>query len=368
MSGKERVYLLAGDDEYALGAAARQLVQELVPESERAFGLEVIEGRADNAEGAAAVIKRCLEAYVTRGFLLAQGKVIWWRDAAFLGDGQIVQAEAVKVLLKELVQVLKESASGGNVLLITTPKVDKRTALFKACQEGFVVREFAIPEKSSEAEKYGRATLQQALAAFKLKLSHPAMTLFAEKVGGDSRQIYCETEKLALYVHGKSTATEEDVDAIVSSSSESVLWDIQDAVGLRQLPRAMRVLDRLLAQKESPLGIVICVMNRLKELQVYREALDKGWLRLKPGYNRSYLGEWGELDPGVEEVLTALFKKSPRSLNAYRMGKLGEQAKANPAGVLRRNQRLAMAAHETLVSSSVPERLVLELMLMKMMV
>jgi hypothetical protein len=46
---------------------------------------------------------------------------------------------------------------------------------------------------------------------------------------------------------------------------------------------------------------------------------------------------------------------------------LGQQAQAYSLNALKNNQRLAMAAHESLVSSSVPEETILEVMLAKMM-
>jgi DNA polymerase-3 subunit delta len=368
MSGNGTVYLYVGDDEFALGAAAQQLIQKLVPEGERAFGLEVIEGRADNEEGVEAVMKRCLEALMTRGFLSAQGKVVWWRDVNFLADGQVAQAEGVKARVKEFVQVLKESPAGGNVLLITAQKVDKRSSLYKTCSDRFEVREFVVPEKSKEAENYGRATIRQAFAERKLRVSSAVTELFFAKVGSDTRQIINEVEKLALYVHGRPMVTEEDIDAIVSSSSESALWDIQDAVGRKQLSRALQILHRLLDQRESPIAIMTFIVNRLRDLIVYREALDKGWLRLKPGYGGGVVGEWDDLTPEVEDVLTVALKKNPRSMHPYRVGILAQQAQGVTAGALKRNQRLAMAAHESLVSSSVPEGTILELMLTKMMV
>lgn len=367
MSGTGTVYLYAGDDEFALASAAQQLIHKLIPESERAFGLEVIEGRVDNEQGAEASLKRCLEAFMTRGFLSAQGKVVWWRDVSFLADGKTAQAEGVKAKVKEFVQVLKDTPSGGNTLLITAPKVDKRSSLHKVCSERFHVQDFSIPEKSKEAEKYGRAMILQAFAERKLKASHTVVELFFAKVGTDTRQIMSEAEKLALYVGGRQAVTEDDIDAIVSSTAESALWDIQDAVGKKQLGRSLQILHRLFAQRESPIAIVTFITNRFRELLVYREAMDKGWFRLKSGNYGSVLGEWGELDQETEEVLTAVMKKNPRTVNAYRSGILAQQARGMSAGTIRRNQRLAMAAHEALVSSSVPEGTILELMLAKMM-
>jgi DNA polymerase III delta subunit len=274
----------------------------------------------------------------------------------------------VKARVKEFVQVLKDSPAGGNVLLITAPKVDKRSSLYKTCSDRFEVKEFFVPEKSKEVENYGRATIRQAFAERKLKVNSTVLEFFLSKVGTDTRQIINEVEKLALYVHGRSVVTEEDIDAIVSSSSESALWDIQDAVGKKQISRALQILHRLLEQRESSIAIVTVIVNRLRDLIVYREALDKGWLRLKPGYGGGAVGEWDGLTPDAEDVLTAALKKNPRSMHPFRVGILAQQAQGISSGVLKRNQRLAMAAHESLVSSSVPEGTILELMLTKMMV
>ena len=84
MSNRKQAYLYMGDDEYPLNLAARQLVNALVPPANQAFGLEVIEGRADSGEDAIQVTKRCHEALVTPGFLMTGSKVIWWRGVSFL--------------------------------------------------------------------------------------------------------------------------------------------------------------------------------------------------------------------------------------------------------------------------------------------
>ena len=43
------VYLVYGDDEYRVSEKAGAIVDRLVPEAERTFGLEIIEGRCDTS-------------------------------------------------------------------------------------------------------------------------------------------------------------------------------------------------------------------------------------------------------------------------------------------------------------------------------
>lgn len=364
MSVKGRVHLYVGDDEFAVRTAASGLIDSLVPEADRAFGLEVVEGLAGNSEEALVSIKRCEEAFLTRGFLMTGAKVVWWRNVTFLAEGQTAQADEVKAKVKVFAQMLKEVEGEGNILVMTAPKVDRRSMLFKVCSDRYSLREFAIPEKSAEAGRYAQATVLQELTARGLRANRDVVERFLERTGADSRQIAGEMEKLSLYVHGRRDITVDDVDAIVSASAESAMWDIQDAVGHRELGRSLRILRRLLDQRENPIGIVTMILNRLKELQVYREALDRGWLQFASG---GKMAEWGGMEAEVEAQVAFILRKSPRSLHPYRAGILARQAQLYSSAMLRRALQQVMAAQETLVSSSVPPAIVLELLLTRLL-
>jgi DNA polymerase-3 subunit delta len=367
MSKHKGVYLFAGEDEFPMNIAARQLINSLVPESEQAFGLEVVEGQADNAEAALASLRRCQEALFTQGFLLTQGKVVWWRDVAFLADGQTAQAESVRTQMKAFVSALTGSGPGENALLITTPKADGRSALFKLCKDRFEIREFNVPEKAHLAESQARAVIRDGLKAHGLKAEPGVEDLILGRVGGDARQTACELEKLALFIGARQVVTVMDVEAIVSISASSVMWDLQDAVGSRNLPKALSTLHDLLAQKESPIGIVVSIFSRIRDLLIYREALDQGWLGLKPGYGGGMLGEWGTLPPEVEKVLAVALRRSPRSIHPFAAGKMAVQARNYTPAQLRRFQSLVVDTHEAMVSSGVPQSTVLDLMLTRAM-
>ncbi len=365
MSNRKGVYLFAGEDEFPRNTAARQLINSLVPETEQAFGLEIVDGQADGADEALTSIKRCQEALFTQGFLLTQGKVVWWQDVSFLADGQTAQAESVRTQVKALSALLSGSGLGDNVLLITTPKVDKRSALFKLCSEHFEVRDFSVPEKAHLAESQAREAIRSGFKARGLRADPEAEELFWVRVGADSRQIACELDKVALFVGDRTAVTAPDVEAIVSTSAASVMWDLQDALGARDLTKALKALQDLLAHKESPIGIVVSMFNRIRDLLLYREAIDQGWLRVKPSYRDGVLAEWGTLSPEAEKVLTVALKRPPRSIHPFAAGKLAKQAQNFTAGQLRRIQKLVVETHEAMVSSGVPQSTVLEFMLIR---
>ncbi len=378
MSNRRQAYLFVGDDEYPLNLAARQLVNSLVPVANQAFGLEVIEGRADSIDDAIEVTKRCHEALVTPGFLMAGDKVIWWRGVSFLDSptdkdeavaekskGSMDDNERVKDALKELVSALQSGQAGTTTLLVTASKVDKRSAFYKLFSSRFEVKEFMLPDKAYLVEKVGREKITTTFSELGVALDPQALELFLARVGADSRQIVMEAEKLSLFLGARRRATIEDVKMVVSTTLNSVMWDLLDAVGERKLPEALEILRDLLAGKENPVGIVASLSSRMRDLLLYREGLDNGWVRIRGGVRET--AEWTGVPEEVVEVMTSLLKRPPDTVHPFVVTKMAQQARRYSASALRRNQRLLMDAYESLVSSSVPNQTILELMLIRLM-
>lgn len=375
MSSQKQAYLFVGDDEYPLNQAARQLVNALVPAAEQAFGLEVIEGRADSIDDALVVIKRCHEALVTPGFLMTGSKVIWWRGVSFLdapsekdetaperSKGSDDDNDRVREALKGFAVALQSGLAGTTVLVVTAPKIDKRSTFYKLFSSQFEVREFFLPDKAYLVERMGREKINAAFRAMGVTIDPEALELFLTRVGADSRQIHMEVEKLALFLGERRRATVEDVQMVVSTTLTSVMWDLLDAVGERKLPLALGILRELLAGKENPIGIVVSLSSRMRDLVIYREALDKGWVRSK-----GTGAEWGGVPEDVMEVVAAALKRPPHTIHSFVVGKMVQQARGYPAPALRRNQRLLSDAYESLVNSSIPNQTVLELLLIRLM-
>src|SRR5207247_6782393 len=106
--------------------AAAELAQKLAPDAGD-FGLEVIDGVADNAEQAAARIRSAIEALQTLPFF-GSTKVVWLKNANFLGDDAKARSAAVQSALEELSELLDGGFDSGVTFLISATEVDKRRA------------------------------------------------------------------------------------------------------------------------------------------------------------------------------------------------------------------------------------------------
>jgi DNA polymerase-3 subunit delta len=357
------VHLVYGEDEYLVSTNAKELVDRLCPKADQAFGLEIVEARVDLVADAISAIGRCLDGLRTLGFLGGR-KVVWLRDATFLGSGVIGESADVKTRLDDLVKLIKAGLPQGQTLVVSALKVDGRSAFFKACQSAGNVMKFELPDKSYQLEQQARGTAGDAFRKIGLNMGPDALEKFLDKTGTDTRQIVQEVEKLFVYLGDRKSVQVVDVQAIVSPSREAISWDMADAVGNRDLPGALKVLRQLLFQGENEVGLIISLENRFRDLLMYREALDRKWLSVT-GQEPWLKVEWRQ-SPEIEALASAL-AKDPRQTNPYRAGKLVAQARKYSRQELARCQALTLSAHETIVSATSVKELMLEFLVIKLL-
>jgi DNA polymerase III delta subunit len=363
MNPKPAAYLFHGNDEYPLTNAAQALVERLVPVSERAFGLEVIDGRAAAADDVMAVLRRCSDGLLTAGFLTG-GKLVWLRQATFLADARLGANEGVKAAVTAFTAAVAQGLAAGQNLLVTAPGVDKRSALYRVFSAQHTVQEFSLSDKQWQAEKQAAECAAGLMDRCGLRADGQVIKALIERVGVDSRTLANEVEKLSLYCGDRRTASLEDVRTVASASAGAVTWDLLDAVGARAMGDAVASLRRLLTQREAAMSLVMALNRRVNDLALYREAYDRGWLTAE---GSSGGVRWRGVPPPVEVLFAEHYDRDPRSANPYYAGKLCQQALNFSASELRRAQGVAVRACEALVSGGGAEATVAELMILRVL-
>lgn len=366
MNARNVLQLLVGDDDLPLQEAARSLINSLVPEAEQTFALDVIAGKVDGAEAAAAALKSCSASLRTPALLMTSAKVVWLRDASFCSSAPTMRDETVRERMGDLVEALRTATPGSVCLVVTCPDIDRKSALFRFGAEHGSVREFLVPEKNYLQAKHFAERARQAFSDKGLGASENVLEAFVGRIGPDSRTIAMEAEKLSLFVGTRQEVSLQDIQAIVSRSTATAVWDFLDAVGTRSFPAALGALRELVANGESPVGIVMALASRFRDLILYREAMDKGWVTPASGYGKRGATLWNEVPPEVDAVLSGLLKRDPRTTHSFYAGRLIGQARKYSLGELVRNHRLVMQAHESLVSSSTAPSVVLEVLLARL--
>src|SRR5207248_4526940 len=118
-------------DESEVKRAAAELAEKLTPPSAGDFGLEVIDGAADNADQAAGRIRSTIEALQTLPFF-GGAKLVWLKNVNFLGDDQKARAASVQSALEDLSEALAEELADGITFLLSAIDIDKRRSFYKS--------------------------------------------------------------------------------------------------------------------------------------------------------------------------------------------------------------------------------------------
>jgi DNA polymerase-3 subunit delta len=345
----DSIVLVCGEDDYFITEEAKRVVAKHVPEAEREFGLEIIEGRCDTVDAMAACVKSALAPAQTAGFF--GGKLTWVRDVTFLGAKRGADSATVKEAVAELVECVKQGLPEGQRLLVSGCGVSRAGAFFKACQKHGRVVDVGGAEKGYQKLKAMREMLPEFLEREGLKMSTQTREAFLNRVGADTRLVVQELAKLRTYLGKAGEATERDVNAVCSIGREAEAWDFLDAWSERQMNPTLESLTMLLDQGKNGVYLATMLETRVREMLVFRACVDAGWLEGT---------RWrADLPKEAEEVLRGM-GTDPRGMNPWMAQKRATQAKKFSLRELRNARVLVMTLREQLVSTQLDERVLLE--------
>ena len=194
------LYAVLGSDEAEVKRVAAELASNLTPPDAGDFGLEIIDGAADNADQAEGRVRSAVEALQTLPFF-GSTKVVWLKNVNFLGDDQKARSAAVQSALEELSQLVDGGFAPGIMLLISATDLDKRRSFYKTLLKRADVQVFDRLDSSRGGwEEEALEMVQQRAKKRKLQFDHDALELFVLLTGGDTRQIDNELEKIDTFV------------------------------------------------------------------------------------------------------------------------------------------------------------------------
>ena len=128
------IHAVVGSDESEVKRVATELSAKLLPPDAGDFGLEIIDGCADNAEQAATRIRSAIEALQTLPFL-GGTKLVWLKNANFLGDTIIGKAASVQEALEQLSGVLDAGFGPEVTFLLSATELDKRRSFLQGARQ-----------------------------------------------------------------------------------------------------------------------------------------------------------------------------------------------------------------------------------------
>jgi DNA polymerase III subunit delta len=161
----------------------------------------------------------------------------------------------------------------GHVLVIAAGKVDGRLPVVKKlAAAGRRVTAQLEKEGQWDAQRLVLApVLESLLAGTGKRVDRGGETRLAELVGEDARVLASEVQKLAAYIGDRKVIGAADVDAIVTRVASDPFFALGNAVEARDLPGALGVLDRSIADGASPFMLLGSLASTVRRLVVERE-------------------------------------------------------------------------------------------------
>src|SRR6266478_3841085 len=270
------IYAVVGSDEAEVKRVAAELATNLTPPEAGDFGLEIIDGVAENAEHAAARIRSEIEALQTLPFF-GSTKVVWLKNANFLGDDQKARSAAVQSALEELSELLDRGIGSDITFLISATEVDKRRGFYKTLVKRAEVQVFdRLDSGRAGWEEEATEIVQRHAKKRKLQFDDDALDLFVLLTGGDTRQIENELEKIDTFL-GKDRAIHVSlVREIVPLSRAGIIFELSTALATRDLELALTLVRRLLDHGESAIGILlVAIVPTIRHLLLAKDLMER---------------------------------------------------------------------------------------------
>jgi len=349
--------LVFGDEDFLVRDRASQVYDGWCGEA-GGEDHEVIDGTVRNATEALEALVKLNEAVQTLPFF-GGAKVVWLRGANFLGDDRTASSRDVTEQLNGLAKGWETFDWQGVQVLISSGKVDKRKTFFKTARKIGVVEDLSVADK----ERGSRAALivRQRLAELDKKISPHVADELVLLAGANLQQLHTEADKLAVYVGERDEVTRQDVHEIATRTKQAKAFALADALGERNLPKLLRVLDEELWEvkldaKKSSIALLYGLISKVRTMIFLKELLRLKWIRAGGGYPQFK----SQLEAIPDDRLPDDRKFNPKAMHPYMLFNALGHARQYSEGELTRAMDILLRCNRQLVSSSTDDTLLLQ--------
>lgn len=167
--------------------------------------------------------------------------------------------------IEENIKIINESV----VLVFVEEEADSKSVIYKAIEKNGIVCKFDF-QKPNQIEQRIKAICN----AYKVNIDSQTMRYFIECCGTNMQDLINEIRKLIEYAGENGTIKKEDIDKLSIKKLESVVFDLTDDLGKKDITGALQVLQNLIYAKEPLAKILVTLYNHFKKLYITKMALN----------------------------------------------------------------------------------------------
>ncbi|MBR0350914.1 MAG: DNA polymerase III subunit delta [Clostridia bacterium] len=190
--------------------------------------------------------------------------------------------DKINEYIKKNVDTIKQSI----ILVIIEDEIGKNDLISTIEKNGVSVKfEFQKPMQIE-------ARIKAICNGYKVNIDSNTIRYFIECCGTNMQELINEIRKLIEHAGAEGTIKKEDIDKLSIKKLESVIFELTDNLGKKQIKQALDVMNNLIYQKEPIQKILITLYNHFKKLYFVTLALNTNRdvtevLNLKP--NQAFL-------------------------------------------------------------------------------
>lgn len=199
------------------------------------------------------------------------------RRLIILKDAHLMKSEQLEQLL-ELTSVPIDTT----VVAVVFEKIDQRKKVFKE-----LLKTMTIVDMSTPKEREIPMWIQKIAQSYQKTIAPQSAMLLHQFVGNKLIDLDNEIRKLSLYVGDRESIEPKDIEAIVSKSKIDSVFELTDAIGSGKTEKALQILQHLLDQGESEVGMLAMITRHVRLLLFTQEGTEQG---LQGNALSSYVG------------------------------------------------------------------------------
>lgn len=242
------VVLLYGSEPAPMAARLARLRTEVLPPGTEAFDHERFAGR--ELDALSPVLEACGQLP-----MMSPCRLVELSDPETVGKGR----GGNKATLDALVDYIKDP-NPRTVLVLVSSGIDGRSRLVTATKKAGWVEKFEAIKRDGDAVSY---VLDQARLT-DTQIDRATASMLVQLVGTGPSDLMHALERASLHAGEGRPVTAEDLEAVVGHTREAVIFDLTDAVGMGDGPRALAVLAHLFHESSQPeIGQANAVLSML---------------------------------------------------------------------------------------------------------
>lgn len=252
------IYLLYGEEIFLLESCLKKIKNNF---GERKAGINEVRIDDTNVNEIISDIETPAFGYEKK-LIIARNTGIFKKEGKRKATINSELSNKVAEYIKENIKILQEA-----VVLVFIEEEIEKNELYKTIEQNGIVCEFGELKPVQII-----ARMKAICNAYKVQIDDNTLKYFIECCGTNMQDLINEIRKLIEYAGKNGIITKQVVDLLCIKKLESVIFDLTDNLGKKQVDKALEVLHSLIYQKEPIQKILITLYNHFKKLYIIKIA------------------------------------------------------------------------------------------------